>query len=112
MMRITPPRAATNQHAHSAAVPRKFQMGWLIGCHSQSSTIKAALLSRTYVLRSMGGGTIRVQNRLNPGRAIPLCCSPNRAIRMQSTMADDSGDQTPPKLIDFGTNQSQRNPAV
>jgi hypothetical protein len=39
-----------------------------------------ALENRTYVLRSIGCGTSRVQRRLNHGRAMIECCKPKTAI--------------------------------
>jgi len=45
------------------------------GCQNANNAINARLDNRTYVLRSAGTGTIRVQARLNHGRAITLCCT-------------------------------------
>ena len=45
------------------------------GCQKANNAINARLDNRTYVLRSAGSGTTRVQARLNHGRAITLCCT-------------------------------------
>src|SRR5579859_5738977 len=111
MTRITPPKVDRIQKGHSANVPRTSQISEIIGCQNSSNTINATLLIKTYVLRSIGPGTSRVQNRLNPDRAIPVCCRPNRAIKVQFTTGDNSGDQIAPELIEFGTTVSQRNRA-
>ena len=43
--------------------------------HCQNSRTRTRLAASTYVLRSMGSGTMRVHHALNAGRAITLCCS-------------------------------------
>src|SRR5262245_175704 len=73
------PAAYAANTAARAASPGTSQTIPPSGCHCQNSTKSAALDRSTYVLRSAGSGTNRVSQRLNPGRAIPLCCTANSA---------------------------------
>ena len=43
------------------------------GRHCQQTRASAKLANSTKVLRSISSGTMRVQSRLNPGRAMMLC---------------------------------------
>ncbi len=42
------------------------------------------LATRTYTLRSVAGGTIRVRRALNHGRAMTLCETPNNGTHPRS----------------------------
>jgi hypothetical protein len=64
------------------------------------------------VLRSIDGGTNRVHQRLNHGRAMTLCCTANRprsaaSIATASATADSGPSSTP-----LGTTAFARNPTV
>ena len=66
------PAAYTAQSA-SAAGPGRFQMVPPSSRHSQNSNASTRLAVRTKLARSAGPGTMRVQRRLNHGRAITVC---------------------------------------
>ena len=70
---ITQPVAAIRckrTRAHSSCTSQAMPPS---GLHCQISSPSAALDASTKVLRSTAGGTIVVQARLNPGRAITEC---------------------------------------
>ena len=72
MMAIAQPAAYTAQSA-SAPGPDRFQTVPPTGRHSQNSSASTRLAARTKLARSAGPGTMRVQRRLNHGRAITVC---------------------------------------
>ena len=53
--------------------PGRFQAVPPTGRHSQNSSTSTRLVARTKLARSAGSGTMRVQRRLNHGRAITVC---------------------------------------
>src|SRR5690606_11835930 len=55
------------------------------GCQNQNSNSRHKLANKTYVLLSMGSGTMRVHQRLNAGRAMMLCCNANSVSSVAST---------------------------
>src|SRR5436190_18685348 len=65
--------AAYTAHSASAPGPDRLQTIGLTGRHSQNSSASTRLAARTKLARSAGPGTMRVQRRLNHGRAITVC---------------------------------------
>jgi hypothetical protein len=54
--------------------------------------------------------TIRVHQRLNPGRAITLCCTANKPSNITSMTTLSLSGPTVPESIDFGTIRLPANP--
>jgi hypothetical protein len=65
--------AAYTAHSRSAPGPGTFQTVPPIGRHSQNTSASTRLAASTKLARSAGSGTMRVQRRLNHGRAITVC---------------------------------------
>src|SRR5580658_10653239 len=75
----------------------------VIGCHFQQMSASKRLEISTYVLRSTGGGTIRVQTALKCGLATTLCCAA-KSPSSSRFMASASGRAAlEPESIVFGT---------
>src|SRR5713226_9769329 len=79
------------------------QTGSGIGRHCQYSNSNARLENSTNVLRSMEGGTNCVHQRLNPCRAITLCCTANSPSSMVLMSTLSISGPAMPESIDFGT---------
>ena len=86
------------------------QTGSGIGRHCQYSSNSARLENNTNVLRSVDGGTNRVQQRLKPCRAITLCCTANKPSSMVLMSALSISGPGIPESIDFGTTQLPTKP--
>ena len=67
-------------------------------------------LSRREVLRSIGAGTIRVHQRLKPGRAITLCWTANTPSSAALISSDTTRSPSGPVSIAFGTSQLPTKP--
>src|SRR5215468_11326512 len=81
-----------------------------IGCHFQKRNSSARLEKSTYVLRSIGVGTILVHIRLNHCLAIRLCCTANKPSRPALVPSATTNETSLPESIDFGTPKPPRNP--
>src|SRR3569833_1387638 len=64
--------AAYRAQSAPAPGPDTVQTVPLLGCHSQNSSAIVTLAANTNVARSAGSGAMRVQRRVNHGRAIDL----------------------------------------
>ena len=65
--------AAYRAQSASAPGPDRLHTTGLTGRHSQNTSNSARIAAKTNVVRSAGSGTMRVQRRLNHGRAITVC---------------------------------------
>jgi len=81
-----------------------------IGRHCQYMRINAAHVNSTNVLRSTGLGTIRVHQRLKPGRAMIMCWTAKRPSSSALTSSAVPRGPTGPLLIVFGTTASATKP--
>ena len=78
-----------------------------IGRHCQKSRARAAFAASTYVDRSTCRETTVVHRRLNPGRAITLCCTAKTPSRATSiTSAGITPLAGPPRSTVRGTTTS------
>ena len=76
------------------------QTGAGSGRQNMKRMTRARLANSTYMLRSSGSGTIRVQAFLNPWRAMMLCCSPKMAI--SATLTTSAGAMARAIYLLFG----------
>jgi len=82
--------------------------GSAIGRHCHISDASARLAASTKLLRSIGTGTMRVHQRLNAGRAITLCCRPNRPISSRLTITASARGPEGPLSISSATADRRR----
>jgi hypothetical protein len=82
--------AAYTAQSTPAPGPCRLQAIPPIGRHSQNSSASTRHAASTNVDRSAGCGTIRVQRRLNHGRAITVCCTAN-SISSHTSMPAATG---------------------
>jgi hypothetical protein len=79
-------------------------------CHIRKNV--TAQETKTYVLRSIGSGMMRVQTRLKAGRAITECCTPNKvssntSIRIALLVGPETVES-----IDLNIKKSPTKPAI
>ena len=108
----THPRPLTPQTSVRSDPDVRFQIGAGRGRHCQNKSPRTRAVKKTYVVRSAGSVTIRVQRRLNAGRAMMLCCRANNPNKSPSTINALIPSPTAPLSIDLGTSQSPTNPMV
>ncbi len=91
--------ASCTARSTAAAGPDSVQTTPPTGRQAQNTRASARLAASTNVARSAGPGTARVSQRLNPGRAMTVCCAANSASNPTS-MATASGqpDRTPASM--------------
>jgi len=109
------PRATTQPIAYRAASapapsPRRCQTVPPAGRHSQNSSASSRLAHSTYVARSAGTGTSRVQRRLNHGRAITVCWTANSDSNSRSTATARGQGERGPWSMPLGTPAPAKKP--
>src|SRR6476620_10826945 len=80
-----------------------FQITPPMGCHNANSSDNARLENRTYVLRSTTCGTSLVQDFLNHGRAITLCCTANNPSSSELISRASRNGRCGPESMVLGT---------
>jgi hypothetical protein len=104
--------AAYTARSTSASGPGRLQMVPLTGRHSQNSSASARLAAKTKVARSAGGGTTRVQARLNHGRAITVCWTANSDSSSKSMTTAAAAASCGPWSMPLGTPASAKKPTA
>ena len=70
--------------------------------HCHISRMVTTFEAKTYVLRSIGSGIMRVQTRLNAGRAMTECCTANNASSSTSITIASPIDPGSDRIDRFG----------
>ena len=108
----SPQPPAYAAHTTPAAGPVSSHTVPSIGCQSQNTSTRARFAARTNVARSAGGGTMRVQWRLNHGRAITVCWTANSSRSSTSIPTASGTEARGPSSIALGTPKPAKNPTA
>src|SRR5262245_5942217 len=110
-------QSTRDQHENDPAYARKRTAGAAtcqivrgIGVHAAMSRMTMPVVTSTYVERSAAAGMTRVHARLNPARAITLCCTPKSTIKPTSMSHATVAERAGPTSIDRGTPRFSTNP--